>query len=111
MDFPIRTLKSIAPGDYFDKFVAKDMSNKLVSSLESGYRIFRSTIYLSNEEDCSRIQVLFRRRPLMKCIFWETPMHVDGNILDGDLSTFMEFSFGHKVQTSGTGRNAIPVVS
>lgn len=47
----------------------------------------------------------------MKCIFWETPMHVDGNILDGDLSTFMEFSFGHKVQTSGTGRNAIPVVS
>lgn len=38
-------------------------------------------------------------------------MHVDGIILDGDLSTLMEFSINHKVQTSGAGRNAIPVTS
>lgn len=91
--------------------VAKGVSNEVLSGLESCYRIFRSKIYLGNEEDCSCIQVLFRGKPPRKCVFWETPMHVDGITLDGDLSTIMEFGIDHKVQTSVAGRNAIPSIS
>lgn len=38
-------------------------------------------------------------------------MHVDGIILDGDLSTIMEFRIDHKVQTNVAGKNAIPGIS
>jgi len=43
--------------------VAKDMSNEVLSGLESCYRIFRSKICLGNEEDNSCIQVLFTGKP------------------------------------------------
>ena len=71
--------------------VAKDMSNEILSGLQSSCRNFRRKINLRNEEDGSSVQIRFKGQSPMMCIIREIPMPIDGIILDGGISALIEF--------------------
>lgn len=110
-DFPTELSKAQCWGTTLGRqvFVAKEMSNEVLSGSESSYRLFRSKRNLGNEEDCSYISILFRGQPSRACITRETPVQVDGIILGGDISAIMEFRIYCKVQTSVAG--GIPLLA